>query len=156
MAGPNLSSPTARRLKQDGSVEVYAQSDGATAFPRRVFLSQVIDPQGNAVTLNYDGTGRLASLTDATGRHTTFSYDSPGRPLLISKITDPFGRSARLAYDDLCRLVSITDVIGLVSSFTYDANWLVNAMTTPYGTMTFAYTAPGTSAPPRFVEVPRA
>jgi YD repeat-containing protein len=118
-----------------------------------VFLSQVIDPQGNAVTLNYDGTGRLASLTDATGRHTTFSYDSPGRPLLISKITDPFGRSARLAYDDLGRLVSITDVIGLVSSFTYDANWLVNAMTTPYGTTTFAYTAPGTSAPPRFVEV---
>jgi hypothetical protein len=41
----------------------------------------------------------------------------------------------------------------MTSSFTYDANSLVNAMTTPYGTTSFAYTAPGTSTPPRFVDV---
>src|SRR5262249_356925 len=45
---------TYRRLLKDGSIEVYAQSDGSAAFPRNVFLSQVIDPQGNALTLNYD------------------------------------------------------------------------------------------------------
>ena len=63
------------------------------------------------------------------------------------------GRSAKLGYDASGRLTSITDIIGLTSSFTYDANSLVNSMTTPYGTTTFTYTAPGTSGPPRFVDV---
>lgn len=49
--------------------------------------------------------------------------------------------------------MSITDVIGLTSRFTYDANSLVNSLVTPYGTTSFAYTAPGTSAAPRFVQV---
>ncbi|MGX5805916.1 RHS repeat-associated core domain-containing protein [Bradyrhizobium sp. Arg314] len=147
-------SPTTyRRQLRDGSAEIYAQSDGATAYPRRIFLSQVIDPQNNAVTLNYDGQQRLISLTDAVGRLTTFTYGRLGTPLLITKITDPFGRNATLSYDANGRLSSITDIIGLTSSFTYDANSLVNSMTTPYGTTNFAYTAPGTSSSPRFVEV---
>ncbi|MFD1985439.1 RHS repeat-associated core domain-containing protein [Mesorhizobium newzealandense] len=148
------STPTTyRRQLRDGSTEIYAQSDGATAYPRRIFLSQVLDPQGNALTLTYDGQQRLVSLTDAVGRLTTFTYGLAGFPLLVTKITDPFGRNATLTYDGSGRLSSIADIIGLTSSFTYDANSLVNSMTTPYGTTSFAYTAPGTSAPPRFVEV---
>ena len=147
-------SPITYRLqKGDGSVEIYAQSDGASSYPRRIFLSEVIDPQGNILTLNYDGEERLVSLTDATGRDTTFSYDLASDPLLVTAITDPFGRSATLTYDGSGRLSSITDVIGITSSFTYDANALINSMTTPYGTTDFAFTAPGTSGPPRFVEV---
>jgi RHS repeat-associated protein len=146
-------SPVNYRLQMgDGTVYVYSHSDGSTSYPRRIFLSQVIDPQGNALTLNYDGQLRLTSLTDATGRQTTLSYDLAASPLLVTKITDPFGRSAELAYDTTGRLSSITDIIGLTSSFTYDANSLVDALTTPYGTTSFAYTAPGTSAPPRFVQ----
>ncbi|RWA64665.1 RHS repeat-associated core domain-containing protein [Mesorhizobium sp.] len=144
---------TYRHQLRDGSTEIYAQSDGATAYPRRVFLSQVIDPQGNSVSLTYDGQQRLISLTDAVGRLTTFTYGLAGRPLLVTQISDPFGRSAALTYDASGRLSSITDIIGLTSSFGYDANSLVNSLTTPYGTTTFAYTAPGTSSPPRFVEV---
>lgn len=144
---------TYRRQLRDGSTEIYAQSDGATAYPRRIFLSQVIDPQGNAVSLAYDDHQRLVSLTDAVGRLTTFAYGLPLQRYLVTQITDPFGRSAVLTYDVNGRLSSITDIIGLTSSFTYDANSLVNSLTTPYGTTTFAYTAPGTSSPPRFVEV---
>jgi len=144
---------TYQRQLRDGSIEVYAQSDGSAAYPRHVFLSEVIDPQGNALTLNYDNQLRLTSLTDAVGRQTTFTYGQPGQPLLVTQISDPFGRSATLTYDSSGRLSSITDVIGLTSSFSYDANSLVNALTTPYGTTSFSYTAPGTSAPPRFVQV---
>ena len=140
-----------QRLLQDGTREIYAQSNGATAFPRTIFLSQVIDPQGNTLTLNYDSLRRLTSVTDAVGRQTTFTY-SASQSLMVTKITDPFGRSASLTYDNEARLASITDILGLTSSFTYDANNLVNSMTTPYGTTTFAYTAPGTAAPPRFVQ----
>jgi YD repeat-containing protein len=139
---------TYQRQLQDGTVEVYALSDGATAFPRNVFLTQIIDPQGNALTLPYDGQRRVTSVTDAVGRQTTFTYGSVFS-LQVTKITDPFGRSATLTNDTTARLSSITDVIGLTSSFTYDANSLVNSMTTPYGTTTFSYTAPGAATPPR-------
>jgi YD repeat-containing protein len=88
-----------QRFLKDGSVETYTQSDGSASYPRRVFLTQIADPAGNAVTLNYDTSLRLTSITDATGRSTTFSYNLPGRPLLITAITDPFGRSATLTYD---------------------------------------------------------
>jgi RHS repeat-associated protein len=144
-----------QRALNDGSIEIYAQSDGGTTYPRRVFLTKVIDPQGNAVTLNYDAQRRLVSLTDATGRQTTFSYGRAGSPLLITQITDPFGRSATLAYDGSGRLSSITDVLGLTSSFTYDASSLVNSMTTPYGTTRFAYGASSTSTfvNSRFVQI---
>lgn len=144
---------TYQRQLADGSIEIYAQSDGSTSYPRNIFLSKVIDPQGNTLTLNYDSDMRLVSLTDATGRQTTFTYGLPSAPLLVTQITDPFGRSASLTYDASGRLSAITDVLGLTSSFAYDANSLVDAMTTPYGTTNFAYTAPGTSGPPRFVQI---
>ncbi len=144
---------TYRHTLHDGSVEIYAQSDGSTSYPRRIFLSKVVDPQGNTLTLNYDAGNKLISLTDAVGRQTSFTYGSVARPLLITKITDPFGRSASLTYDGNGRLSAITDVIGLTSSFAYDGNSLVNAMTTPYGTTNFSYTAPGTAGAPRFAQV---
>lgn len=143
---------TYQRQMADGSVEVYAQSNGSTNYPRNVFLSKIIDPQGNSLTLNYDGQQRLTSLIDATGRQTTFTYGVVGHPLLITKITDPFGRTATLTYDSGLRLRSITDVIGLTSSFAYDSNSLVSSLTTPYGTTNFAYTSPGSSSLPRFVQ----
>jgi len=141
-----------QRQMGDGSVEIYSTLDGSASFPRRVFLTQVIDPQGNAVTLSYDGQMRLVSLTDATARQTTLAYENPYWPLLITRITDPFGRSAVMTYDYYGRLSSITDVIGITSSFGYDANSLVNTLTTPYGTTNFSFTGPGTVAP-RFVDV---
>jgi RHS repeat-associated protein len=144
---------TYQRSLRDGSVEVYSQSDGSTSYPRNVFLTKIVDPQGNALKLNYTIAGgqvKLASLTDATGRNTTFTYGSSASPLLITAITDPFGRSATLTYDGGGSLKSITDVLGLTSSFTYDSSGLVNSLTTPYGTTLFAYGGAGNT---RFVDV---
>ncbi len=126
------------RLK-DGSKEIYSQSNGSAAFPRNIFLTQIVDQQGNALTLTYDSQFRVTTVTDAVGRQTTLTYGIAIRPLLVTQVTDPFGRSAQLNYDSTGRLVSITDILGLTSSFTYDTNSLVNSMTTPYGTTSFAY-----------------
>ncbi len=123
----------------DGRIEIFARSDNAPHAPRRIFLTQVIDPQGNAVTLNYDTQLRLVSLTDALGQVTTFQYGNAENPLLITGVTDPFGRSMSIGYDTQGRLASLTDVIGLTSSFEYDAGSFIQAMTTPYGTSHFAY-----------------
>ena len=125
-----------RRLP-NGFVEVFAQADGAASFPRRVFLTEWRDPEGNTVTFTYDASLRLVAATDSLNQVTQVSYESPD-PLKITKVTDPFGRFATFEYDASGRLMRITDVIGIVSEFTYGAADFISSLTTPYGTTRFA------------------
>jgi RHS repeat-associated protein len=125
----------------DGSVETYALSNGATTFPRIMFLTSVTDPAGNTTTLNYDSTFRLASITDAMGRKLKYTYGLTNSPYLVTKITDAFARTAQLNYDTSGRLASITDPIGITSTFTYGSGTepdFITKLTTPYGTSVFS------------------
>jgi len=139
-----------QRNLPDGSTEIYQASNLATSFPRLMFLTQVIDPAGNISTLNYNVNSSnnqvlLTSVTDATGRSTTFTYGMPSYPLLITAITDAFGRSSQATYDSMQRLVSITDPIGITSSFNYGSQMepnFITALTTPYGTSVFSDALP--------------
>jgi RHS repeat-associated protein len=148
----------------DGSKLVFAQPDGSVATSRKVFLSRIVDPAGNAVTLTYDADLRLVALTDAIGQVTTLSYasDNPVADdtfYYITKVTDPFGRIATFGYETVAgglhpfiRLVRTTDVIGLNSTFAYKDDIIydsqgnpiglvfttfIKALTTPYGTSRF-------------------
>jgi RHS repeat-associated protein len=132
-------------LSPDGTKKVFEQSDGSTGTSRKVFLTEFIDPAGNAVSLTYDGDLRIVRITDAIGQVTTLSYGDPADPFKVTKITDPFGRFATFAYDASGRLISITDVIGITSTFTYDSGDFITALTTPYGTTTFTKTESGTT-----------
>lgn len=134
-------SPVTYELRfADGRKDIFATADGATTYPRKVLLTEIVDAQGNALTLNYDNQRRLYTITDALGQLTAFSYGNSANPLLVTGITDPYGRHAVLSYDSQGRLISITDVIGMTSTFAYDSGTFIKAMTTPYGTTTFAHT----------------
>ena len=129
----------------DGSKEIYGKSDGSTAAPRKVFLTQFIDSAGNATTLAYDSQLRLTTVTDALGQVTTLSYGLASDVYKITKVTDPFGRYATFSYDSSGRLSQIQDVIGIQSNFGYDGTGdFLNTLTTPYGTSTFTVTDNGT------------
>jgi len=139
-----FTSPSLRyeRQYQNGAKDIYGLSDGATTFPRKIFLTQRVDPAGNAITFTYDASYRLVAATDALGQVTTLSYELSGQSgdnLLITKVTDPFGRFAKFDYSSSTprQLIKITDVIGITSQFAYSSDF-INAMTTPYGTTTFA------------------
>jgi len=115
--------------------------DGATTYPRRVFLTEIRDPQSNKLILNYDGQLRLTSIADAVGRLTTFSYGNTNSKL-VTQIIDPFGRSAALGYTS-GKLTSITDVIGITSNFIYNSigdTTFIRTLETPYGLSNFSYT----------------
>lgn len=130
----------------DGAKEIYGASNGATSYPRRVFLSRIVDPQGNALSLHYDNAMRLMEVRDALGQATRFSYEEAANPLLVSRITDPFGRTAHFVYDSIGRLASITDAVGIVSHFTYEGSGtFIKQLDTPYGATRFAATTTGTS-----------
>jgi RHS repeat-associated protein len=122
----------------DGSKMIFSQSDGSAGTARKIFLKQIVDPQGNAVTLTYDASLRLVAVADAIGQVTTLAYTHPTDIYKITKVTDPFGRFATFEYDASNRLVKIIDVIGIVSQFTYQgASDFINGLITPYGTKTF-------------------
>ncbi|MGI0149421.1 MAG: hypothetical protein ACREDF_07820, partial [Thermoplasmata archaeon] len=126
-----------RRLA-DGSVEVFGLADGATAAPRRIFMTSLRDPQGNGIQFTYDEDLRLVAVTDALGQVTTLSYELSTDPLKITRVTDPFGRSATLGYDGAGQLIRVTDVLGMSSEFDYGASAdFIRSLTTPYGTTTF-------------------
>jgi RHS repeat-associated protein len=129
----------------DGSANTYALPNGATTYPRIIFITSQADRYGNKLSFTYDSQFRLTAITDATARKTTFTYGNTSFPLQVTKITDPFARSATLAYDSTGRLTSITDVLGLVSTYAYDGSSLVDSLTTPYGTTNFSYGQNGNS-----------
>jgi YD repeat-containing protein len=124
-------------LLADGSRQEFTVSDGSTGSSRRLFLKQIIDPAGNAITLNYDSSLRLTNVTDAIGQSTTLLYTNAAYPYAITSVTDPFGRTASLQYNSSGLLSSITDVLGIVSQYNYGANDFINSLVTPYGTTTF-------------------
>ncbi len=139
-------------LYRDGSKKIFSLA-GPGITVRRVYMTQVIDPAGNTVSINYDGSYRITSLVDAIGQTTTFAYTHPVDPLKITKVTDPFGRFASFQYEPggLMRLTNIVDVIGLTSSFQYsNSTDFIQALTTPYGTSRFSV---GESGRTRWLEL---
>lgn len=139
-------------LSRDGTRKVFSQVDGSIGAQRKIFLTQLIDPYGNAVTLSYDGNLRVVSITDTIGQITVLSYTHPTDMFKITQVTDPFGRFASFDYDDAGRLSKITDVVGLTSVFTYDIDGadgsksdFIVKLTTPYGDTAFAKTEDGTT-----------
>jgi RHS repeat-associated protein len=151
-------------LSQDGSKLIFSQSDGSVGTSRNVFLTQIVDPQGNALTLNYDANLLLVSITDAIGQVTTLTYgvpasgDIPAVPYLLTKVTDPFGRSATINYSGMVvgslgfineygvfifapiagwALSSVTDEIGMTSQVDYGQNQI--ALQYPLQGDTYSY-----------------
>jgi len=135
------SSPTSYEKRfPDGSKQVFNLSDGSISYPRKIFITQVVDPAGNAVTIGYDASFRITTLTDALGQVTTLSYELLDDPLKITKVIEPFstGRFATFAYTN-GQLTAITDEIGIQSQFHYaTGTTFIDSLTTPYGTTNFA------------------
>jgi RHS repeat-associated protein len=140
------SASTYEMLAPDGTLTVFGQSDGGVTT-RRIFLSQVVHPAGNAVILTYDADLRVTAITDAIGQQTTLAYGNTADTFKITAVTDPFGRSAAFGYNTAGQLTSITDTLGLVSAFTYDPTTtdLVTTLTTPYGVTQFTNAESGTT-----------
>jgi RHS repeat-associated protein len=134
----------------DGSKQIFNATDGATSYPRKIFVTQMVDPAGNSVSIGYDSSLRITTITDALGQVTTVSYEFGSDPLKITKVTDPFGRFATFQYEN-GNLKTITDPVGIQSQFTYQSGTdSVASLTTPYGTSTFVSGGSGTN---RWIEM---
>lgn len=67
-------------------------------------LVSQIDQDGNTTTIARDGTGKITTITEPTGRTLTVLYSGN----FISKITDPIGRTLNYGYGAANSLTSVT------------------------------------------------
>ncbi|MHB9002080.1 MAG: DUF6531 domain-containing protein, partial [Thermoanaerobaculia bacterium] len=107
----------------DGSVVIKYADNTMLFFDQFGRLSKIADrnvttadgTDGNMMWFSYNEHGRLAAVTDATGRTIRFEYFSPTAaigggtyPGLLAKVTDFDGRTVRYEYDGFGRLVKVT------------------------------------------------
>ncbi|MFM8892488.1 MAG: hypothetical protein ACKOTB_12850, partial [Planctomycetia bacterium] len=130
----------------DGVGRVVAVVDPLGAdWPVTAIPEQVPDSQVAGVTRStYDARGRLANITDTSGRRTDYTVDNLGRrvsetgpaattdgPRPVTRhaydtagnrtaTIDPLGRTTAFRYDLLGRLVATVDAAGLMTTTAYD------------------------------------
>lgn len=97
-------------------------------------MSSIIDDLGRTNTIAYDSDGRLASVTDFSGRSVAYAYyhagESRGCPGDLKSVTSPLGHVTSYTYTSGSTnelenhlLLSVTDALGqTVVQFVYDLN----------------------------------
>ncbi|HLK38987.1 MAG TPA: hypothetical protein VKU41_19635, partial [Polyangiaceae bacterium] len=112
----------------------FASKDGARIFQFDVNGRhlQTVDALTNAVlyTFTYDGSGRLATVTDVNGDVTTIHHDASGNP---TSIVSPFGEQTTFAVDGNGYLSTVTDAASQQTSCTYSTTGLLQTLTDARG-----------------------
>ncbi|WP_017327146.1 putative Ig domain-containing protein [Synechococcus sp. PCC 7336] len=115
------------RYEYDAAGDLVAVTDrenNRTRFDysdeRAHFLSEIIDPLGRSgIRTDYDETGRLARIFDATGESISIAYDPENA---IEVVTDVFGASTLNEYDPRGNLVRQLDASGNQRLYEFDEN----------------------------------
>lgn len=140
-----------------GELKTRIAYDVGTGLPERIDYGST----GDFVEMEYDGSGRLVSSRDATGRVETSTYGSGFVPLTttgpegtteatydalgnLETVTDPTGATLRYAHDELGQLMAFTDGNNHTTRYRYDAFRRLVEETDPLGRSTgYTYDAAG-------------
>ncbi|QTA79406.1 RHS repeat-containing protein [Desulfonema limicola] len=85
-------------------------------------LSEVIDKNGNNITLTYEN-GCIASVSAPDGRILTFTKGPNGK---IASVSDHTGRTVQYGYDDNGNLTSFTNINGDTQVIAYNDHWITS------------------------------
>ena len=96
-------------------------------------VASITDAQGNITTFTYDARGNRLTSADALNETTTYTYDVMNR---LTKITAPDGSTTQFAYDYRGRRISVTDANGKTTAYQYDDADRLVAVTDPAGHLT--------------------
>ncbi|WP_434525434.1 RHS repeat-associated core domain-containing protein [Photorhabdus asymbiotica] len=109
---------------------------------QRQRLSEVVAPNGCATQFEFDGLGRLLTVTDELNQQTRYHHSSlHASPAgSVSEICLPDGVRQTIDYDSERQVSAVMDGQGRVTRYNYGAFDLLSGITRPDGTtVTFAY-----------------
>jgi len=89
---------------------------------------------GSTYTMSYNPTTKTATVTDALGRQTKYTYDSYTNGRVI-QVEDPLGNSASYTWNGNNFLTTVIDKNGNQTDYTYDARGNVLSRTEAVGTL---------------------
>jgi YD repeat-containing protein len=102
-------------------------------------LTAIVDRNGNATQLTHDGAGRLATVTDAAGRHLYFQYGG-SNSYLVSGVSSDFGLSLTYSYNAQGLLSQVTKPDLTTLNYTYDNNSRITSVTDSQGKVLESHT----------------
>src|SRR5207245_366821 len=113
---------------------------------RDILRTRHIDPHGNTTSFRW-GTDltdspilyRVNAVADSDGHTNLLGYSASNGRQLIG-VTNFYGLNVGFGYDSKGNLNRLTDAATMTSTVNYDTNGYPQALMTPYGTNTFAYT----------------
>jgi len=126
--------------KNTDDTYTLTQKDGTKInFNTTGKLASIVDKNDNTTTYTYDVNGKLTQITDASGRTTTITYGTNGK---VESITDSANRITYYEYDLDGNLIKVTDPKGNITSYDYDVDHnITNRTDAKNNTTTIAYDA---------------
>jgi len=121
-----------KRTKQTHVYEYAGESSGAHVYR----LKNIYDRNANTISLEYNSSGCITSLIDASGRESQFIYDGSQQCTSMQTFD---GRISTYQYDASGNLIRSVDLAGNVITYTYDAQNFLLSMSVADRTTTFAY-----------------
>jgi RHS repeat-associated protein len=115
-------------LLQTNSAYWLQERHGRTfKFNNSGWATNIEDQYGQSLTLAYNPSNWVTTVTDSTKNRTlTFNYSTTS-PIRLISVADSTGRSILLGYSSSNDLVSVTDPESKTSTYGYDANHQITA-----------------------------
>lgn len=114
----------------NGNFALTATDGSSSQFDSTGKLFSLADRNGNHSTLIYDTAGHLSSTTDPFGRVLTFHTNANG---FVSSISDAMGTVATYSYGGSSELLSVAYADNSASNFSYDGNFRLTSVTDALG-----------------------
>ena len=114
----------------DGTFTLTEKDGMLRQFSQEGWLTEIIDPKGNALSFSYDSNGFLTTITDTSDRAVTFTKGADGR---VANLTNPLLGAFQFFYDTSGNLTGITDPTGNRTNFQYDTKRNLTAVVDPQG-----------------------
>jgi YD repeat-containing protein len=116
---------------QNGEQRIFSYTSGS--------LLEIIDRNGNATQLSYDGLNRLVTVTDPAGRQLSFNYGG-NSSYLVTGLTSNVGLSLSYTYDTQGRLVQVTYPDQTFVTFQYNSNSMITSVADSLGNLIESHT----------------
>jgi YD repeat-containing protein len=91
-------------------------------------MTAIVDRNGNATRMGYDGLNRLISATDAAGRSLQFNYGNTSFPHQVTSVTSSVGGTSTYKYDSQGRLIQATKPDQSYVTYSYDNQSRITAV----------------------------